>query len=111
MLGGEQAILLFVKAEEVQLVQLSLHAIKLFSITFAFRWFASVTQTYFTAVNCPGFAISITTSMSFLFPVLLLLFLPSWLGLDKIWLTMPIASIMASVLTICFLIFEKYKKR
>lgn len=111
LLGGEHAILLFVKAEEVALVQLSLHAIKLFSITFAFRWFTSVTGTYFTAINRPGYAISITTSMSFLFPILLLLFLPSWLGLDKIWLTMPIATILASILTICFLIYEKYKKK
>lgn len=106
VIGGEQAILLFVRAEDIELVQLSLRALKLFSITFAFRWFASVTQTYFTAVNRPGFAVTITTTMSFVFPVLILLFLPSSLGLDKIWLTMPIATVIASILTICLLIYE-----
>lgn len=107
--GGEQAILLFVKAEEVELVKLSLHAMKLFAITFIFRWFAFVTQTYFTAVNRPGYAIAITTTMTFIFPVALLFILPSLWGLDGIWLTTPVAAVLATVMTIGFLVWEKYK--
>jgi putative MATE family efflux protein len=105
--GGRQAILLFVKREDRELVELSIHALKLFSITFIVRWFASITQSYFTAVNRPGYAIVITTSMTFVFPVLLLMFLPNILGLDGIWVTTPIATIAATILAIYFLIRDK----
>ncbi len=105
--GGRQAILLFVKSEDRELVKLSLHAMKLFSITFIVRWFASATQSYFTAINRPGYAIGISTTMTFVFPVILLMFLPNILGLDGIWLTTPIATIGATVLAIFFLIRDK----
>lgn len=110
LLSGEQAILLFVKAEELALVQLSLRAIRLFSITFAIRWFVLVAQTYFTAVNRPSYAVAITTMMSFLFPFLLLWILPSHMGLDRIWINSPIATLLASVMTIFLFLYGKKKK-
>lgn len=107
MIGGEQAILLFVKREDRELVELSLHALKLFSITFIVRWYASATQSYFTAIYRPVYAIVITTAMTFVFPVLLLIFLPNILGLDGIWVTTPIATIAATLLAIFFMLREK----
>lgn len=107
--GGESAVLLFVQKSDTALIELSLHALQLFAITFLVRWFASATQSYFTAINRPEYAIAITVTMTIVFPIGFLLILPKTMGLDGIWLTTPFATIATTVLAAILLIRAKKK--
>ncbi len=76
---------LFVEAEEVRLLEMSEHAIRLFCFAYLFRWIAVSTQSFFSAIEKPAFATTMAVSVALVFPVIMLGSL--WnLGLDGIWL-------------------------
>ena len=74
----------FVNAEETRLLEISIHAIRLFCFAYLFRWFGVTTQSYFSAIEKPLQATLISVGTAFVFPVLLLGALWGF-GLDGIW--------------------------
>lgn len=93
----------FVKAEEIRLLELSTHAIKLFCLTYLFRWIAVTTQSYFSAIEKPLQATIMSVGVAFVFPVLLLGALWSF-GLDGIWFNFVGVNALAAVLAAFLLI-------
>ena len=92
----------FVKAEEVRLLTISTHAIRLFCFAYLFRWLAVTTQSYFSAIEKPLQATVMSVAVAFVFPVLLLAAL--WpLGLDGIWLNFVGANALTAILSVLFL--------
>lgn len=92
----------FVKAEEVRLLTISTHAIRLFCFAYLFRWLAVTTQSYFSAIEKPLQATVMSVAVAFVFPVLLLGAL--WpLGLDGIWLNFVGANALTAILSVLFL--------
>lgn len=94
----------FVKAEDVRLLEISAHAIKLFCFAYLFRWIAVTTQSLFSAIEKPLQATAISVSAAFVFPVILLIALWGF-GLDGIWFNFVGVNALAAVLSAILLIF------
>ena len=75
---------LFVKAEDVMLLNESTRAIRLFCFAYLFRWFGVTTQGFLSAIEKPVLATCMSVSTAFIFPVIILGSLWSF-GLDGIW--------------------------
>jgi len=88
----------FVKAEDVRLLEISTHAIRLFCFAYLFRWFGVTTQSYFSAIEKPLQATVISVGTALVFPVLLLGAL--WpFGLDGIWFNFVGVNVLSSALS------------
>lgn len=93
----------FVKAEEIRLLEISSHAIRLFSLAYLFRWIGVTTQGLFSAIGKPLQATVLSVSVAFVFPVLLLGAL--WrFDLDGIWFNFVGVNILISILSLTLLI-------
>ena len=98
---------LFVTEAGPEVLQLSVGAIRLFSITHLTRWFSFATQSYMLAIgkSVPASLISVSTAL--IFPVILLAAL--WpLELLGIWLNFAATALLAAILA--FIILWKLRK-
>ncbi len=92
-----QIATLFLKAPDPELMALTVHALKLYSLAFLTRWFGFAIQCFLIALDQPKPATILCISNAFALPVLLLLILQP-LGLDGMWLNTPIVSALVSLL-------------
>lgn len=99
---------IFVKAGDLELVTMSVHALSLFAFTFVTRWIPLATQSYLSAVGKAGYATMIAISLSLVVPVFVLMAF-GFLGLDGLWLNMPITCVIVSILAVILLRLT-YKK-
>ncbi len=88
----------FVKAEDVRLLEISTHAIKLFCFAYLFRWIAVTTQSFFSAIEKPIQATVMSVAVAFVFPIVLLGAFWSF-GLDGIWFNFVGVNALAAVLS------------
>lgn len=88
---------LFVDAEEVRLLELSTHALQLFSLTYVVRWFTICSQSFLGAIQKPLQATILSVCVALVFPVTMLGALWS-MGLDGIWLNMFGTSVLSAIL-------------
>ncbi len=99
---SETVASLFVDAQDVQLVTMASHALKLFCLTYLVRWFPLATQSFFSAIGKPVYATILSVSAALVFPAVLLSGL--WkLGLDGIWLNMFGTAVLSAILGIILL--------
>ena len=82
-------------AEDVRLLEISTHAIKLFCFAYLFRWFAVMTQSFFSAIEKPLQAMVMSVAVAFVFPVVLLGALWKF-GLDGIWFNFVGVNLLAA---------------
>ena len=94
---------LFVQAEDVKLLEISTHAIRLFCLAYLFRWMAVTTQSLFTAIEKPLQATVMAVAVAFVFPVGLLFLLQSF-GLDGIWFNFVGVNALAFLLAVFLLL-------
>ena len=97
----------FVKAEDVRLLEISTHAIRLFCFAYLFRWVGVTTQSLFSAIEKPIFATLISVGTAFVFPTLLLGALWSF-GLDGIWFNF--VGVNALTATLCAVLLTRLMK-
>ena len=88
---------LFVDAEEIKLLELAEHALRIFSITYIVRWFSISAQSFLGAIEKPLQATILSVCVALVFPILMLGALWGF-GLDGIWLNMFGTSVLALVL-------------
>ena len=100
---SETAASLFIQAEDVRLLEISTHAIRLFCLAYLFRWMAVTTQSLFTAIEKPLQATVMAVAVAFVFPVGLLALLQSF-GLDGIWFNFVGVNALAFLLAILLLL-------
>ena len=102
----------FVNAEEVRLLEISTHAIRLFCFAYLFRWVGVRSQGFFSAIEKPMQAPLISVGTAFVFPVVLLGSLWSF-GLDGIWFNFVGVNILAAALSalLLVLLLREIKKR
>ena len=93
---------LFANAEDVALLELSAHAIKLFCFAYLFRWITLSTQSFLSAIEKPVQATVLAVSVALVFPVLILGSFWS-LGLDGVWLNMCGTSVLSGILAVILL--------
>ncbi len=102
----------FAKAEDVKLLEISTHAIRLFCFAYLFRWFAVTTQGFLSAIEKPLQATIVAVGVAFVFPVILLGGLWSF-GLDGIWFNFVGVNILATILGIVLLlrVFKEIRQK
>ncbi len=88
----------FVNAEDVKLLEISSHAIRLFCFAYLFRWIAVTTQSFFSAIEKPIQATVMSVAVAFVFPVLFLGALWGF-GLDGIWFNFVGVNAFAAILS------------
>ncbi len=99
----EQISRLFISDITVEIISVSVIALKLFSITYIVRWFSFATQSYMLAIEKPLPASFISVSTAFVFPVILIALL--WpLGLTGIWLNFAGTALLAGIMSLIILI-------
>lgn len=108
--GREALATLFIRTEDQAIIELTVHAMMLFTASFAFRWLSLAAQCYFTAVSQYTYATVIATATAFAFPILFLLTLVGPLGLNAIWLNMPLSALTAAVLSVVLLLVSGKKQ-
>lgn len=93
---------IFVAASDTALLDLSAHALKLFSVEFLFWWFGYTTQSFYNAIQKPKNAAILTVSTAIVFPLVMVAVL--WpLGLDGLWLNQAATYIPVGVIAFCML--------
>lgn len=101
----------FVKAEDVRLLEISTHAIRLFCFAYLFRWIAVATQSFFSAIEKPLQATVMSVGTAFVFPIVLLGALWSF-GLDGIWFNFVGVNALAAIVSaiLIFVLMRRIKK-
>ena len=102
-LGGEQVIPLFLK-EDSALLDMTLRAMELFSLSYLLGWVSTCLSSFFTALNRPGLSLVLAFSRTLVFPLLSLLVLPGVLGLDGVWLISTSTGVLTAILSLLFLL-------
>lgn len=93
---------LFTNAEDLRLLELSAHAIRIFGFAYFFRWLVVMTQSFFSALEKPAQATVLSVGTALVFPVFLLGALWHY-GLDGIWFNFVGVNGLAAVTAIFLL--------
>ena len=101
-LGGKYVIPL--QGDDPALLEMSLRAMRLFSLSYLLGWAGTCLSSFFTALNRPGRSLILAFSKTLVFPLACLAVLPAALGLDGVWLTAPAAGVLTAALAVWFLI-------
>lgn len=97
----------FVDSSDVALLELSAHALRLFSVKFLFWWFGYAAQSFYNAIEMPRNAAILTLSTAIVFPLVMVAVL--WpLGLDGLWLNQAASYIPVGI--IAFFMLRKTQK-
>ena len=95
---------LFVNTGDVILLREATRAIRLFCFAYLFRWFGVTTQGFFSAIEKPILATTMSVCTAFFFPVIILGALWSF-GLDGIWFNFVGVNALTAVLGIVLLLY------
>ncbi len=92
-----------------KLITIAITGITIVFITFPIDGFQMVTSNFFQSIGKPGKAIylSLTRQVLFLLPCLLIL--PTLFGVKGVWMSMPIADVIAGI-NAGYLLFREFKK-
>lgn len=108
---GDTITSLFIKGSNPELMNLSLQAIELFSLTYIAMWIPFILSAFFTAVNKPGLSLGISMCRSLLFPLAAVPLLVHFLGVDGVWLTASVSSTLSAIVSVFFLVKFVRKER
>ncbi len=92
---------------DAELLELTIHAFKLFSLSFLFSGLNIYTSSFFTALNNGVISAAVSFIRTLIFQMSFVLFLPLLLGTDGIWLSSIFAEIAAFVVSVIFLVIER----
>ena len=86
-----------------ELLELTVNAIRLYSLSYIISWFNIFASSFFTALNNGFVSALISFLRTLLFQVIMILILPSIWGINGIWLSVVLAEILAIIVSmICF---------
>ena len=92
-----------------ELLDMTIIAIRLFSISYIISGFNIFTSSFFTALNNGVVSATISFLRTLLFQIAMILILPTILGLNGIWLSVVVAEILALVVSWFFLVINRRK--
>lgn len=99
-LGTDWIVSLFLKADEKELIDYTVHVFHIFSLSFLLAGFNVVIGGYFTSIEKAGFATLISLTRSFLALVASLVCLTAIFGGEAIWWAPVIAELMCLVMAL-----------
>lgn len=103
IIGREKIVLLFVNLADTVVIDMTVHAILLFSMAYLVRWFSLATQSYMSAVGKFSYAMIISLAITFVFPIIFLFALTGSFGLDAIWANLSLSAFAAAILSVILL--------
>lgn len=101
---------LFVGYDTV-LLDMTVHAFRIFSLSFLFIGYAIFGSSFFTALNDGVTSAIIAFLRTLVFQTAAVLLLPLWLELDGIWYSLIVAEMMAVLISAIFLVVKRKKYR
>ncbi len=112
LLFPEQLVTLFVGNEDAALRELSVHAMRLFGLSFLTCWLSFAIQGFFGAIEKPLPATVISILRALVFPVVAIYAL-EFMGLDGLWLNYALTAFMTAIVAIVMLFYirRKIKRR
>ncbi len=99
---GEQLVSLFIKDSE-ELVQLAVSGGKLYGIAFLMSGFNILNSGYFTFIGNGLNSVIVAASRGIIFVTVGMFVLPTFLGVDGVWLSVPFAEFCACIVGILLL--------
>ena len=102
LLFRESVVGIFVSARDTELIAMSVHALYLVTGAYLLRWVSLALQSLFSAIGKSMYAAVLSLSVAIVFPMLAL-FAFGFLGLDGLWLNMPVANLLAAILSVVLL--------
>lgn len=119
---GTTALFMFIAAEimakplsiifvgyDLGLLELTLHAFRIYSFVFLFAGFTIFSSSFFTALNNGLISAAISFIRTLIFQIAAVLIFPLIWGLDGIWMSTVAAEIMSVIVAVLFLTAEKRK--
>ena len=94
---------------DVDLLNMTVHALRISSISFLITGFNIFASSFFTALNNGGVSAAISFLRTFIFKFATVLILPMVVGLDGIWWADVSAELFAFLLSILFLVTQRKK--
>lgn len=101
MLIPDLAVSVFTSHEE--LVRLSAEGLRIVVFFFPIVGFQMVTSNFFQSIGMAGKAIFLSLTRQVLILIPCLLILPRWYGQTGVWVSMPLADFLASLISACML--------
>ncbi len=92
---------------DAELLALTTHAFKLFSLSFLFAGLNIYTSSFFTALNNGVISAAVSFIRTLIFQMAFVLFLPLILGTDGIWVSSIAAEVAAFIVSTIFLVIER----
>ncbi len=92
---------------DIELLALTTHAFKLFSLSFLFAGLNIYTSSFFTALNNGVISAAVSFIRTLIFQMAFVLFLPLILGTDGIWVSSIAAEVAAFIVSTIFLVIER----
>lgn len=93
---------LFANVEDVRLLEISTHAIRIFCFAYVFRWFGVMSQGFLSAIEKPAQATLLSVGTALVFPIILLGALWNF-GLDGIWFNFVGVNLLTTILAVILL--------
>ncbi len=101
--AGKYVAPFFIKPEDTDLLDMSLAAMKLFSVSYLVGWVDMVVSSYFTSLEKPIRSLALSLLGTLVFPILCLAVIaPVW-QLDGVWLTPTISGCFTAVVALIML--------
>lgn len=107
LLFPEFLVSIFIKADQ-ELLDITVRGIKLYFISFIFMGLNIVLTSYIQSKEHARVSLIISLARGFGFIIILLLILPKTIGIDGVWLTLPISELLTIILSTIY--FEKYRR-
>lgn len=92
-----------------ELLDLTVNAIRLYSLSYIISWFNIFASSFFTALNDGLVSALISFARTLLFQVIAILALPAIFGINGIWVSVVVAEIFAIIVSAACLIKNKKK--
>ena len=94
---------------DAELLAMATNAIRLFAISYLISGLNIFASSFFTALNNGAVSATISFLRTFIFQIAMIYILPSFMGINGIWLAVVVAEMLALVVSILFFIFNRKK--
>ena len=94
---------------DAELLQMTVHAFRLFSLTFLISGFNIFISSFFTALNNGAISAAVSFLRTLIFQMLAVLILPNLFGVDGVWWSIAAAEIPAFAVSLAFLFGKREK--
>ena len=91
------------------LTALSVHALRIVSLSFLLGGITTCSSSYFTGLNQGTFSLAVAAMKGFLAPLAMIFLLPLLMGSTGLWVSTPAAEVLTLLLAVFF--FLRWKKR